>query len=373
MQALALIEQAQSGAALANLARTFGITEDQARKVAEKALPEMAFAIERNTLSRAGLADLVSALGDGHHERVLEAPAVWSDPRIAADGEAILRHLLGSEAKANALASRTAQAAGLGDGLVRMLLPILAQMLMGAIARYAKGGLGDILSRLPIPGGGARPPNPQGDVPRSDIPERDRRGGFDTGGAMGDGRGFELPRSDMPAGGYPMPPIPGSAGDGGATPSPSSASRPRPGGSGLPWPTGRDKPASRPADGRGFDLPRADGAPPGGFPMPPMPPSPDGDTRQNPRAGGRGDTSEPFPLPGPGERDNPYGDLSDILRRRGAGTSGPSADSGLWSLVRSILGGALGFGGRGIFGWLVQLIVMRWGWRLLQRILLGRR
>jgi hypothetical protein len=52
---------------------------------------------------------------------------------------------------------------------------------------------------------------------------------------------------------------------------------------------------------------------------------------------------------------------------------GNASGGGLWSVVRRVIGSALGFGNRGILGWLVRLIVMRWGWRLLQRVLLGRR
>ena len=84
----------------------------------------------------------------------------------------------------------------------------------------------------------------------------------------------------------------------------------------------------------------------------------------------------PFPLPGPGGSrggDNPYGDLSDILRRGSRLPDGAApGGGGLWSIVRSVLGSALGFGNRGILGWLIRLVVMRWGWTILRRILTGR-
>lgn len=358
MQVLDIIESAQSGEAMANLARQFGITEEQARAAAKAVLPELAHAIERNTLSRGGLADLVHALGQGHHEAILEAPQYWRDPRVAADGEAVATHILGSEARVDALSARAARFSGLGEGVIRMLLPILAQMLMGAISRYAKGGLGDILSKLPgsmSGSGGGRP--------------RSRE--FETGGTMGEGRGFELPKVELPTGGYPLPPMPGSPGEVPAPVSRSPEAR-QPGGFDLPLPRDDRGP------GGGFELPRADLPPAGGFPLPPMPPSSETD-RQMP-SGRPSDTRYgdplPFPLPGPGGSrggDNPYGDLSDILRRGSRLPDGAApGGGGLWSIVRSVLGSALGFGNRGILGWLIRLVVMRWGWTILRRILTGR-
>lgn len=356
MQVYGIIDEAQDGRAIANLAHNFGISEQQARTVAETALPELAWALERNTLSRGGLADLMQALGQGHHEQILDTPRAWSDPRVIEDGQAILGHIMGSESKERALTARAAQASGLSGSLIEMLLPILAQMLMGAIARYAKGGLGDILSKLPIPGGSGT-----GDGQEKPTPRRSRDDGLPGG------RGFELPRSEVPpSGGFPMPPIPPSSDD-----EPSRGGR---GGFEMPWPVPPrrqpDPPAENPdfRTGGGLGLPRSATPPAGGYPMPPMPPSPD-----EARRSGRPDESGgglPFPLPGPGDN-NPYGDLSDILRRGGQSTQvgNPAGEGSLWRMVRNMLGGALGFGSRGIMGWLIQLILVRWGWRLLQRIL----
>jgi len=348
MQALKIIDEAQSGTAIVNLAETLGISEAQARAAVEAALPEMIRGIERNTLSRAGLADLVSAIGRGHHERILDTPAIWTDPRAIADGQAALNHIMGSERNAERLAASAAQMAGLGSGIVKLLLPILAQWLLGALTKSTKGGLGDILSRLPIPGGASQRPS----QPRS----TGKDGGFDTGGTMGDGTGFDLPKSDVPTGGYPMPPIPGSddhQNAGANRRRPDFEERSNPGGFGFPWPGNTEAGDGSESDGArsgsGMGLPKSD-MPAGGYPMPPIPPAPDN-----------------------GGSDNPYGDLSDILRRGGRLPSGDKAGGrGLGSIVRDTIGGALGFGNKGIVGWIIQLLLLRWGWSFLRRILFGR-
>ena len=69
----------------------------------------------------------------------------------------------------------------------------------------------------------------------------------------------------------------------------------------------------------------------------------------------------------PGPINNPYGDLSDVIRRGG---SAPEAGGGaLWKIVRGALGGALGFQSRGILGWLFRMVVMRFGWNILRTVL----
>jgi hypothetical protein len=88
------------------------------------------------------------------------------------------------------------------------------------------------------------------------------------------------------------------------------------------------------------------------------------------RAGGSG--ASPLPLP-PDDMpemsgSNPYGDLTDIIRKGGPAVT---AGGGLFAIIRSLLGTLLGFQNRGIVGWLVRLVVMRWGWGLL-RAILGR-
>jgi hypothetical protein len=60
---------------------------------------------------------------------------------------------------------------------------------------------------------------------------------------------------------------------------------------------------------------------------------------------------------------SPYGDLSDILKQGGRG-------SGILSrIVREVIGGLLGFRSSGIMGWIIRLIVMRWGWSIVKLVL----
>lgn len=431
MQIYDELARAQGGRAIQNLARAANVAPEQMDAVIKAVIPHFSSAIERNTLSRGGLADFLEALGDGHHEYILDNPQSMADPRVREDGNEVLAHVLGSKDRSRAVAYQAAQASGLGEGLIKMLLPFIAQMLMGAIAKWAKGGLGDVISKLPggMGGGDAEGGRGGGRLPFP-MPgsggEQDQ-GGWD--GSSGDGGGrsggrtrggsrggpFELPRAELPPGGYPMPPMPGSPqaggpeetlpggggldpGDddapvnrrqrqgrgaqapdaGGSSPFPFPFPFPLPGqpdgdrpqgdqdgGFQIPWPRRQDRPMGGDGGSGPMSLPRSE-LPQGGYPMPPMPDAP-GPSGGGSMGGGSAGGGLPLPMPG-GGRDNPYGDLSDILRRGGAGADG---SGGLGGTVRDAIGGLLGFGSRGIVGWIVRLLVVRFGWGLLKR-LLGR-
>jgi len=137
------------GSVVADLATAFGITSAQAEAVIRTVMPELAWHLQRNTLSRGGLADLVEALGSGHHARYLDGGSVFRDAAAVADGNAILGHMLGSKERSRALAALAARRAGVSEDLVRSMLPGLAAIAMAGLAVRAKRGLGEMVSVIP--------------------------------------------------------------------------------------------------------------------------------------------------------------------------------------------------------------------------------
>lgn len=323
MQILETLARAQGGTLVANLAKSYGLDPNQAAAAFNAILPQLAAGIERNTLNRGGIADLVKAIGDGHHAQYLDRPELIGTQAMVADGNEILSHILGSRDASRAVADRAAASSGLGSALIRQLLPIIAAMLMGALSRQTGGGLGDILKRLPT-GSDGRPQIPSsGDL--GDILKRipGLPGSRDGSGAPSGGGGIQLPDG-----------LPGGLGDVLGK---------------LGIPTGdSEAPAPRSA---------------------PQPTSRRATT----------DPSNPLPLPdripginAPADRGpNPLDDLSDVVRR-GAPSMSPSAGP-LGNVIRDILGGVLGFQNKGVLSWLFSLIVTRWGWSILKRVLgMGR-
>lgn len=107
-----------------------------------------------------------------------------------------------------------------------------------------------------------------------------------------------------------------------------------------------------------------------------------------PSTGSRGpiDAGNPLPLPGdtipgvgrrnryrepdPGQDDNPYSRLPDIVRRGGQRVPGPDGGGSLESVIRSILGNLLG-SNSGVVGTMIKLFLVRWIVSLVRRVLAG--
>lgn len=305
--------------AVAELARAFGTDPQATRDALALVLDEFSRRTERLTLSRGGLADLVRAVGDSHHEAYLRDPRLIKSAAMERDGKAILDHVFWTKDRSRGVAARAAQASGLPAATIEDMLPSMAALAMGELTRAAAGPFDDILRRIPG----------LGDA----LEEMQRQG---RGGASG---GYERAPEDRTQNDF------GSDRTG-------NVGRP------LPGPMGRDG---------------------GGIPE-----------------------QRPLPVPGenfptPDRSGSRYDDLSDILRRGGFRIPGGSrrvelpdnlpGDTGLpgnvggagggllYNIFRTVLGALLGFQSRGLLSWLIRLIVLRWGWGFVQRILgriLGR-
>jgi hypothetical protein len=257
-----VLRQAHGGELIARLAHLHELAPEDAAAVVDAVVPELSTFVERNTLSRGGLADLVAAIGHGHHEDYFNNPALIGDPRAIEDGNAILGHITGSKDRSRGVADRAAQATGVDSAIIGDMLPTIAGLMMGALSKQVKGGLGEVAARA---GGGFLPDKP--------LPQ---------------GRAF--PQQQQP----------------------QRPQAPQGGGSGS-WEQRQDDGGVRMNPRGGLEMP--DGLP------------------QNPSNQGGGNGSprgnEPLPMPGnripqvPGNADNPFGDLAEILRR-GLGLPGGS-------------------------------------------------
>lgn len=281
---------------VAELAKAFGTDAAETQAAVRSVVDQISQRMERLTLSRGGLAELVRAVGDSHHESYLKDPSLIRSEGMEADGKAILDHVFWSKDRSRGVAAKAARASGLAAGEIEGMLPSIAALTMGELTRAAAGPFDDILRQIP---------------------------------------GLDETLKRMQSNNERSTPEVGSSGNGNATRSGS----------------GRVLPEQRPLPIPGENLP-----------------SPD-------RGGAR------------------YDDLSDVLRRGGFKIPGDRGSSrrelpeglpgnpgggggALNEIIRAVLGALLGFKSSGFLGWLLRLIIYRWGWgfiqRILSRVLLGR-
>src|SRR5207244_3812371 len=118
------------GPVVAVLAEAFEVAPAEADAALRAVMGEMAWHLERNTLSRGGLADLVEVLGRGDHARFLNDAGALRGEMARTEGNAILAHVLGSVDRSWALAVRAGREAGLSQLTVASMLPALAVIAM---------------------------------------------------------------------------------------------------------------------------------------------------------------------------------------------------------------------------------------------------
>lgn len=176
MELTDLIAQAQDGRGIQTLSRQFNLTEAQTRAAMEQLAPAVMAGLRRETESPDGISGLIGALASGNHGRYLEG----DDSGIVDDGNAILGHVFGSKDVSRGVAARAAEVSGVGSGILKQMLPVVAAMVMGALGKKMMGGtgggLGAILGQILGGGAGAAP------------------GGGDGGGMLGDVLGHVIGR-----------------------------------------------------------------------------------------------------------------------------------------------------------------------------------
>lgn len=155
MNILDSIVGARDGAAVQQLAAQFGLRPEQASAAIGALMPALAAGLKRNiTTDEAGLE---SALASGHHETYIDQPEVLGAPATTADGNAILGHIFGSKDVSRKVAAGAAERTGIDPAVLKRMLPLLASLAMGALAKQRKranggaaqsGGLAGMLEPL---------------------------------------------------------------------------------------------------------------------------------------------------------------------------------------------------------------------------------
>lgn len=149
------LKAAQDGQLTANIAHQFDSPVDQTDAVIATVVEELADKIDQNTLSYGGLSELVRSIGDGQNETYLDNPEAIKRKEIRANGNAILGHILGSKHASRRLAAKTARKTEIDAKTIEDMLPVVATLMMGGLAKQTRGPLSDIMKRMTS--GGVKP------------------------------------------------------------------------------------------------------------------------------------------------------------------------------------------------------------------------
>ncbi len=144
------------GAAVQQIATQFGLPPEQAKAAMTALLPLVTAGLQREVTTNAGEAGLAAALANGTHETYITQPAVLADPATTLDGNAILGHTFGSKDVSRKVAAGAAQKTGIDPAILQKMLPVVAAIVMGALARRSKSAAAGAGAGGETPSGGTQ-------------------------------------------------------------------------------------------------------------------------------------------------------------------------------------------------------------------------
>ena len=139
MNILEAVLNAQGGTAARQAGQNLGLSQDQTGAALSALVPALAAGLHRNASQPGGLESLLGALAGGDHARYVDDPSALAGHDVASNGNAILGHILGGKDASRAVAASASAQTGLGEDVLKKLLPLAATLVMGALARQHAG------------------------------------------------------------------------------------------------------------------------------------------------------------------------------------------------------------------------------------------
>ena len=137
MNILDSIMNAGNGAAVRQIGAQVGLDEAQTAAAISALVPALSAGVRQNIQTPDGLSELIGALSAGTHQRYVDNPTALGDAGTVVDGNGILGHIFGSKDVSRRVAVETGAQTGLGPEVMKRMLPLVATLVMGALARQA--------------------------------------------------------------------------------------------------------------------------------------------------------------------------------------------------------------------------------------------
>lgn len=150
---------------LSAIGRQFGLNDEQTRAALDALVPVVAAGVRKQAQSPEGLQDLLRSVLTGGFGAALDDPGSVSFDAAKGRGDDVLGQIFGNKDTSREVAQQLSLNSGIGAAVLKKLLPIVATIVMGQMAKKigggSGGGLGDILGGI-LGGGSASEPASSG-------------------------------------------------------------------------------------------------------------------------------------------------------------------------------------------------------------------
>ncbi|MGD9544672.1 MAG: DUF937 domain-containing protein [Methylocystis sp.] len=205
-----ILQSAQGGQLIANLAQSFGLTEEQIGRAIDALAPAIEVGLSNAAEEPQLLEKLLSDVASPQRAAAFDDPGAAQDIDAMAQSRQLLDDLYGSPAGAGQVLQVAARESGLRPDILSQLLPVLISVLLGGLfKKMNNSGLGGVLGQLinsgalgsileQMLGGGRAPPQRQ-PMPPQREPMPTPQGGGLIGGILSSILGSLLGGGGRPA------------------------------------------------------------------------------------------------------------------------------------------------------------------------------
>jgi hypothetical protein len=130
-----LMMQAQNGTALEAMSKQFGLAQEQMKAAMAALVPAFSTGLKRTAADPYDFGALMAAAASGNYAQYFEDMTRAFTPQGVADGNNALNRIFGSPDVASAIAAQAAQMSGVGQEVMKKMMPAMANTMMGGFLR----------------------------------------------------------------------------------------------------------------------------------------------------------------------------------------------------------------------------------------------
>lgn len=134
-----MMMQAQNGAGIDAMAKQFNLAQEQVTKAMAVLMPAFSSGLKRSTANPYDFTALMQAISSGNYATYFEDMSRAFTPQGIADGNNALGQIFGSKEVSRAIAAQAAQMTGIGQEILKQMMPVMATTLMGGLFKQGMG------------------------------------------------------------------------------------------------------------------------------------------------------------------------------------------------------------------------------------------
>jgi hypothetical protein len=131
--------KAQNGAAMETMAKQFNLAQEQAAQAMAALMPAFSSGFKRTAANPYDFSALMSGVSSGGYAKYFEDMSRAFTPQGMADGNAVLEKLFGSKDVSRAIADQAATLTGIGQDVLKRMMPAMADAIMGGLFKQMSG------------------------------------------------------------------------------------------------------------------------------------------------------------------------------------------------------------------------------------------